>query len=64
MSHPDPLYDDGCPHWIELDDIQGVFEYCRAEKKRTHCCGSKSQCIYLWNRYPDYEPEVEDEKNV
>lgn len=47
MSSPNPLYNDDacCDYWQELDDASGATgEFCRFDKKKCFCCGSRTDC--------------------
>ena len=50
-----------CDFWKELDDENAqCYEYCRAEGKRTNCCGDKAQCLYPVHLYREDDPKREE----
>lgn len=33
-----------CKFWREYDDDNGCYEFCRADNRKTYCCGEEKQC--------------------
>ena len=48
-----------CRHWIELDDVNGLFEYCRGRGRRCTCSGTINQCDY-----PEYFEERSNDGSI
>lgn len=34
-----------CKYWIELDDINGMYEYCKKINHQVICCADKRKCV-------------------
>ena len=53
-----------CKYWREYDDDNGCYEFCRADNRKTYCCGAESQCLNnkfsSEKEYENYGVETEE----